>query len=113
MLFITVHQVYELWFKLVLRELASVRDLFRKNPVPDQSLAAAVRSLRRCVTIFELATEHWRVVETLNTRDYLAFREALPELIRATDTAESPALRGTLELMSRTKRFAKLLHLLL
>ena len=76
-LFITVHQVYELWFKLVLRELASARALFRKNPVPDQTLAAAARSLRRCVTIFEVATEHWKVVETLTTRDYLAFRDQL------------------------------------
>jgi tryptophan 2,3-dioxygenase len=61
----------------MLRELASVRRLFRKNPVPDQSLAAATRALRRCVTIFQLATDHWRVVETLNTRDYLAFRDKL------------------------------------
>jgi tryptophan 2,3-dioxygenase len=76
-LFITVHQIYELWFKLVLRELASARELFRRNPVPDQTLAAATRSLRRCVTIFESATDHWRVVETLTTRDYLAFRDQL------------------------------------
>ena len=31
-LFITVHQVFELWFKLVLRELKSARDLFCANP---------------------------------------------------------------------------------
>jgi len=76
-LFITVHQVYELWFKLVLQELDAVRGLFRRNPVPDQDLAQAVRSLRRCVTIFEVATAHWKVVETLTTRDYLAFRDQL------------------------------------
>ena len=76
-LFITVHQIYELWFKLILRELHEVRALFRRNPVPDQTLAAATRSLRRCVTIFETATQHWRVVETLTTRDYLAFRDQL------------------------------------
>ena len=76
-LFITVHQIYELWFKLVLRELESVRAIFRQNPVPDQALSSAVRSLRRSVTVFELATEHWRVVETLTTRDYLAFRDQL------------------------------------
>ena len=76
-LFITVHQVYELWFKLILAELGTVRTLFRRNPVPDQDLAAAVRSLRRCVRIFEVATQHWQVVETLTTRDYLAFRDQL------------------------------------
>jgi tryptophan 2,3-dioxygenase len=76
-LFITVHQIYELWFKLVLRELESVRATLRQNPVPDQELSTAVRSLRRCATIFELCTQHWRVVETLTTRDYLAFRDQL------------------------------------
>ncbi len=76
-LFISVHQVFELWFKLMLGELTSVRALFRKNPVPDQSLAAANRSLRRCVTILEVATQHWRVVETLTPRDYLGFRDQL------------------------------------
>jgi tryptophan 2,3-dioxygenase len=76
-LFITVHQIYELWFKLVLRELTSARSLFRRNPVPDQALASATRSLRRCCTIFESALQHWRVIETLTTRDYLAFRDKL------------------------------------
>jgi tryptophan 2,3-dioxygenase len=76
-LFIVVHQIYELWFKLVLRELTSVRRLFRRNPVPDETLAAATRSLRRCATIFEAAADHFRVVETLTTRDYLAFRDQL------------------------------------
>jgi tryptophan 2,3-dioxygenase len=76
-LFIVVHQVYELWFKLVLRELDSLRGLFRLNPVPDQLLSDAVRSLRRISTIFEVATHHWKVVETLTTRDFLAFRDAL------------------------------------
>lgn len=75
--FIVVHQIYELWFKLVLRELSSVRGLFRRNPVPDESLAAATRSLRRCATIFEAAADHFQVVETLTTRDYLAFRDQL------------------------------------
>ncbi len=76
-LFITVHQIYELWFKLVLRELSTARALFRRNPVPDQALADATRSLRRCVRIFEVAAHHWSVVETLTTRDYLAFRDKL------------------------------------
>lgn len=76
-LFVTVHQIFELWFKLVLRELEAVRSVFRQNPVPDQELSAACRSLRRCVTIFEVAAEHWKVVESLTTRDYLAFRDQL------------------------------------
>lgn len=76
-LFIVVHQVYELWFKVVLRELTAARDLFRQNPVPDIQLASAVRSFRRVVAIFEQAVQHFRVMETLTTRDYLEFRDRL------------------------------------
>lgn len=76
-LFITVHQVYELWFKLALREILRARDIFRQNPVPDADMSAAVRSLKRINTIFEQAVSHFKVVETLTTRDYLEFRDQL------------------------------------
>ena len=76
-LFIVVHQVYELWFKLALRELVSARNLFHQNPVPDMAMASAVRSLKRVTTLFRQAASHFEVVETLTTRDYLAFRDKL------------------------------------
>jgi tryptophan 2,3-dioxygenase len=76
-LFIVVHQVYELWFKLILRELTTARDVLRQNPVPDIQLAAATRSFKRVITIFEQATQHFQVMETLTTRDYLEFRDRL------------------------------------
>ncbi len=76
-LFIIVHQVYELWFKLALRELVTARDLFHQNPVPDMAMASAVRSFKRVSAIFEQAAAHFKVVETLTTRDYLAFRDQL------------------------------------
>jgi tryptophan 2,3-dioxygenase len=76
-MFITVHQVYELWFKLVLRELRAARDLFMAERVEEQELSGAVRSLKRARTIFEVAAYHFRVMETLPTREYLAFRDAL------------------------------------
>lgn len=75
--FIVVHQVYELWFKLMLRELSSARDLLKLSPVPDDRLASAVRTLRRVVTILRQAISHFDVVETLTTRDFLAFRDRL------------------------------------
>ena len=75
--FIVVHQVYELWFKLVIRELTSARDLLNQNPVPDMALAQATRSFRRVTTIFEQAIAHFKVMETLTTRDYLGFRDSL------------------------------------
>lgn len=76
-LFVVVHQVYELWFKLVLRELTTARDLFDQAPVPDMAMASAVRSFRRVTTIFEQAQQHFRVMETMTTRDYLGFRDNL------------------------------------
>ena len=46
-MFITVHQVYELWFKLVLREMRSARNLFARPQVAEQELSGAVRSMKR------------------------------------------------------------------
>ena len=75
--FVVVHQVDELWFKLLLRELVAVRDLLALGTVPEQDLARAVRSLRRGVVILEQLTGQFALMETLTTRDYLAFRDKL------------------------------------
>jgi tryptophan 2,3-dioxygenase len=76
-LFIVVHQVFELWFKLVLRELTSVRDLLAAASVPESSLAGAVAGLRRVQVTMEQMANHWRLMETLTTRDFLDFRDKL------------------------------------
>ncbi|MCA9608699.1 MAG: tryptophan 2,3-dioxygenase, partial [Myxococcales bacterium] len=76
-LFITVHQIDELWFKLAIRELVSVRNLFAQRRVPEQSLSSAVRGLRRIAKIFASASAHFELMETMTTRDYLAFRDKL------------------------------------
>ncbi len=66
--FITVHQVYELWLKLALRDLVSARDLFARPHVQDEALAGACRLLGRLKTIFDLATRHFELIETMTTR---------------------------------------------
>ncbi len=76
-MFIAIHQIEELWLKLVLRELVTARDLFRQVPVPEQSLAAAVRGIDRMTTLLRFAGDHFAVMETMTTRDYLAFRDKL------------------------------------
>src|SRR5262245_16064956 len=76
-LFITVHQVFELWFKLVLRELRAARDLFQAERVAEQELSGAVKSLQRACSVLRVANQHWEVMETLNTREFLAFRDKL------------------------------------
>jgi tryptophan 2,3-dioxygenase len=76
-MFIVVHQIDELWFKLILRELVTTRNLFAKAPVPEQALASAVRGIRRMELLLFHAAQHFAVMETMTTRDYLAFRDKL------------------------------------
>jgi tryptophan 2,3-dioxygenase len=76
-MFIVVHQIDELWFKLALREMAAVRDLFARPVVPEQSLAAAVRGIRRMEVIVRQLVSHFELMETMTTRDYLSFRDKL------------------------------------
>ena len=75
-LFITVHQVFELWFKLVLRELVAARDLFKGESVAEQELSGVVARLRRVATIFRSATQHFEVVETIAGRQDRKHRSA-------------------------------------
>jgi tryptophan 2,3-dioxygenase len=76
-MFITVHQIDELWFKLAIRELVHVRDLFAQDKVREQSLSSAVRGIRRCALLFEQVARHFALMETMTTRDYLGFRDKL------------------------------------
>ncbi len=76
-LFISVHQIDELWFKLAIRELVHVRDLFAADHVEEQSLSAATRGLRRAGEVFHQLSEHFALMETMTTRDYLSFRDKL------------------------------------
>jgi tryptophan 2,3-dioxygenase len=76
-MFITIHQIDELWMRLVLRELIAARDLFVKVPVPEQALASAVRGIDRMTEILGLIAGHFALMETMTTRDYLAFRDKL------------------------------------
>ncbi len=76
-LFITVHQVFELWFKLAHRELRAARDLFTAERVAEQELSGAARGLKRAVTLFRQLASQFEVMETLPTREYLEFRTKL------------------------------------
>lgn len=76
-MFIVIHQIDELWFKLAVRELVAIRDLFAAEHVAEQSLSSVVRGLRRTVLLFAQVANHFALMETLTTRDYLAFRDKL------------------------------------
>jgi tryptophan 2,3-dioxygenase len=76
-MFVVIHQIDELWFKLGIRELVAVRDLFAQQHVREQSLSSGVRGIRRAALLFSQAAAHFPLMETLTTRDYLAFRDKL------------------------------------
>jgi tryptophan 2,3-dioxygenase len=72
LLFITVHQVYELWFKQLLHELAAARDAM------DASQTWRARHLmRRAQVIERLLVSQIDVIETMTPQDFLQFRSAL------------------------------------
>lgn len=75
--FIVVHQAFELWFKLILRELRLARDKMAAPWVQEETIPYVVHHLRRINEILRLAAEQFRVVETLTPQDFLAFRTKL------------------------------------
>lgn len=72
MLFIVIHQVYELWFKELLHEL----DAIIERLDADQPLAAH-RLVRRCIEIERVLVDQIAVLETMMPTDFLAFRDHL------------------------------------
>ncbi|MGH3320616.1 MAG: tryptophan 2,3-dioxygenase [Streptosporangiaceae bacterium] len=72
LLFITVHQVHELWFKLMLHEFESARDAMM-----DGELWRSREILRRVHTIERVLIEQLEVLEAMTPQDFLAFRSAL------------------------------------
>lgn len=77
MLFIIVHQAYELWFKQILHEIDSVNTMFRDDVVDEKSIGIAVSRLHRITEIQKLLVEQLRVLETMTPLDFLEFRDFL------------------------------------
>jgi tryptophan 2,3-dioxygenase len=77
MLFIIVHQVYELWFKQILHELKSVLEIFSSSGVEDARLGACVSRLERINEIQKLLLQQVDVLETMTPMDFLDFRDLL------------------------------------
>ncbi len=72
LLFIVVHQAYELWFRQMLFELESVRDRFFARDTE-----RARHYLTRVHAIERVLIEHIEVLETMSPQDFLAFRDHL------------------------------------
>ena len=72
LLFIVAHQVYELWFKVVLFELEAARERIEAD-----DLFFARHHLQRVHVIEQLLVEQIDVLETMSPQDFLAFRSKL------------------------------------
>jgi tryptophan 2,3-dioxygenase len=72
LLFITVHQAYELWFKQILHEIDAAISLMSED-----RLAAAARAMRRVVEIEKLLVTQIHILETMTPINFLGFRDQL------------------------------------
>jgi tryptophan 2,3-dioxygenase len=72
MLFIVIHQVYELWFRQLLHELDGVITSLDANDV-----LGSHRLLRRCIEIERVLVEQITILETMTPNDFLTFRDEL------------------------------------
>jgi tryptophan 2,3-dioxygenase len=79
MLFIIIHQAYELWFKQILFELDSVITIMSKPAMDDNSaeLQTVVHRLQRVVTILKVLVQQIDILETMTPLDFLDFRDML------------------------------------
>jgi tryptophan 2,3-dioxygenase len=72
LLFITIHQAYELWFKQMLHEIDAALAAMREDRA-----AAAARSLSRVVEIEKLLVSQIHILETMTPINFLGFRDQL------------------------------------
>jgi tryptophan 2,3-dioxygenase len=72
MLFIVIHQVYELWFKEMIHEIEYLMTLLdRRDP------SRALHTLKRILTILKVVVAQIDVLETMTPLEFLSFRERL------------------------------------
>ncbi len=80
LLFIIVHQTYELWFRELLHDLDAVVANLKAagaNPKSRDEVYEAARLLRRCTEITRVLVEQFTILETMLPTHFLAFRGKL------------------------------------
>ncbi len=77
MLFITVHQSYEIWFKQLLFEVDSMLAVFAKPKIAEREMGVLVSRLQRMVEILKVLVHQVDVLETMTPLDFLEFRDLL------------------------------------
>jgi tryptophan 2,3-dioxygenase len=91
LLFIVIHQVYELWFKQLLHELRFLQRRLESGDTP-----RALHTLKRTLTILKTVVAQIDVLETMTPRQFLAFRDRLDAAsgFQSTQFRELEALLG-------------------
>jgi tryptophan 2,3-dioxygenase len=79
MLFIIIHQAYELWFKQLLFETESVIAVMKQPALNDNSpeLQTIAHRLSRCTSILKVLVHQIDIMETMTPMDFLDFRDKL------------------------------------
>ena len=72
MLFIIIHQTYELWFKQILHELDHLHDLLAHDDVP-----RVLHTLKRVLTILRILVAQINILGTMTPVEFLSFRDRL------------------------------------
>lgn len=77
LLFIIVHQAYELWFKQILHELRSVMQCFNKPVLSANNYGQIIQRFNRINEIQKLLNQQIGILETMTPLDFLDFRDYL------------------------------------
>lgn len=77
MLFIVIHQSYEIWFKQMLHDLNSILEVFNKPVVQDQSFGMITNRLNRITKIQRMILGYMDILETMTPMEFLEFRNLL------------------------------------
>lgn len=79
MLFIVIHQAYELWFKQILFEFESISSVFAKEKINDNSedLNLVRHRFSRVIKIMQLLNQQVSILDTMTPLDFLEFRNLL------------------------------------
>ncbi|XP_046569229.1 tryptophan 2,3-dioxygenase-like [Haliotis rubra] len=76
-LFIITHQAYELWFKQMLYEIDSVREIFNTKLMDESKTLLVLSRLNRVVLILKLLVDQFTILETMTPLDFIEFRTHL------------------------------------
>ena len=77
MLFIIIHQTYELWFKQIIHEIDSVMALLSKQKMDEENVGLVVGRFERVNKILDVLVKQLDILETMTALDFLDFRNYL------------------------------------